>query len=87
MSTKQKKIRTGIEEIISLTIRRDEITDKLISYLHSQGVVIKVERELPEKCVLYLEDGKRIKQYIPGIPDNEQPQDIYVAVEPLIEEK
>ena len=59
--TKQEEIREGMANIIAKG-RKDEcitldIAQRLINYLHSKGVVIKVDRELPHK--------------IPAIPNNE----------------
>ena len=53
-----------------------EITERFMAYLHSQGVVIKVERELDEEYF----DG------LEGIVADRIRQAGYVAVEPLIEE-
>jgi len=41
--TKQEEIREGLEQILI-----PEATQEVLLYLHSQGVVIKVDRELPE---------------------------------------
>lgn len=82
---KQEEIKKRVGEIIRDTANNPAVDTEFIvlHYLHSQGVVIKVGRELPEELYLYVEDGK-IKQLIEGMPEGEQPQDVYVAVEPLI---
>ena len=56
--SKQADIRAGIEMIIDKEINRGEAIGEtwfhgdalsdLLSFLHSQGVVLKVDRELPE---------------------------------------
>jgi len=52
-----------------------EITEQILSYLHSQGCVLKVDRELPK------DDEEAWQRII------EKSGAGYVAVEPLIEEK
>ncbi len=90
--TKQEEIREGIDRIIQhwnpcaststdwtplhggLTVGQD-----LVNYLHSQGVVIKVDRELPEPVGVEILVGAII---------HATQQDMlkagYVAVEPLV---
>ena len=50
--TKQEKIREGLERTIVderlILGYSGKLASKILSYLHSQGVVIEVERELPE---------------------------------------
>ena len=105
--TKQEEIREGILKIIHFYNRGTtdandaQLRDKLISYLHSQGVVIKVDRELPEnpiwatleKTVISgagIETREQIKLEGAGstykIAQQEMLQAGYVAVEPLIKE-
>jgi len=106
----REEIREGIELIISNLIEGNKIrlntdgmvdlcTTKLLSYLHSQGVVIKVDRKLPQLQELRARvkqwDGKdRGEPAVRGmyqerlwITEGAQ-QDMlnagYVAVEPLI---
>ena len=100
--TKRKEIREGIAKIVFNARQPDSdfeclykhqqeawrcVADKLLSYLHSQGVVIKVDRELP-KCH---ECGG--KKFVYGEPENWKTLRLcptcygmggYVAVEPLI---
>ena len=53
--TKQEEIREGIKKVISVYFGLDalqepflnELPDSMIKYLHSQGLVIKVDGELP----------------------------------------
>ena len=45
--TKQEEIREGIAIILESAGASREWTLNILEYLHSQGVVIKVERELP----------------------------------------
>ena len=49
--TKQEEIRLGLHRIIEQELLGsvpDRLVKRAIEYLHSQGVVIKVDRELPE---------------------------------------
>ena len=50
--TRQKKIREGIEKTLrgvgNYAGWEEDATKAVLNYLHSQGVVIKVDRELPE---------------------------------------
>ncbi len=69
--TKQEKIREGIAEIVrDCGIRRfqkekpyamhellTDCADAVLSYLHSQGVVIKVEGELPIEAIIQALDN------------------------------
>ena len=57
--SKQEEIREGVGKRLDLYIDEGSVeerlikrADKILSYLHSQGVVIKVERELPESWVV-----------------------------------
>ena len=59
-----------------------ETADIVLVYLHSQGVVIKVDRELP---VVKLRN--RFMQDVVNETLKKLSQDGYVAVEPLIEKK
>ena len=52
--TKQKEIREGVKKVITFAEvegqtmgKYPDLTQLILSYLHSQGVVIKVDRELP----------------------------------------
>ena len=48
--TKQKKMRKGVALLINLEASdevKDRIANAIIRYLDSEGVVLKVERELP----------------------------------------
>lgn len=99
--TKQEEIREEIAERICDALEGDEwfslaegqkrfcrlYATNILSYLHSQGVVIKVERELPDlpisqddyDIVFYPEKVYREAQNIMLKAD-------YAAVEPLIKE-
>ncbi len=89
--TKQEEIREGIESLFKGSMSaiihdfqfheltsdwRKEFTNRVLKYLHSQGVVIKVDKELP-----FLWDGYTMDGYI-----RELIEAGYVAVEPLIKE-
>jgi len=98
--TKQEEIREGIERIILATYHAGAIgtnigdalevsTGELLAKLHSQGVVIKVDMELPEfplpmqgDLLSYEEQigWKRMIAFFLHKAD-------YVAVEPLIKEE
>ena len=59
---KQEEIREGIEETLHASVSvlhdfsfhfirresREELADRILKYLHSQGVVIKVDRAVPD---------------------------------------
>jgi len=78
--TKQEEIREGLGNVIAQwhPLVTGDLLDAILSYLHSQGVVIKVDRELPKECqdcALYRSySGGGIKLLKAG----------YVVVEPLI---
>ena len=99
--TKQEEIREGMRSRLTYTFdfTTDEITTEILSYLHSQGVVLKVDRELPKLDLLAIDwvcplnhnpttpyekgEVERLKRFA---------QDVliyagYVAVEPLIKEE
>ena len=46
--TKQEEIREGLSDLIYGLAYRPPDVDAILRYLHSQGVVIKVDSELPE---------------------------------------
>ena len=82
--TKQDIIKEGIAQTIKddaggyvhlMEHDRIRISKAIVGYLHSQGVVIKVDRELPEIWDGYTMDAYLLKLKKAG----------YVAVEPLIE--
>jgi len=88
--TKDQLWREGIRDEQRLVVGATLIVDGVFSRLHSQGVVIKVDRELPktesEKCLppfsvfyrgILLEQEKKAQQ--------DMLKASYVAVEPLIE--
>ena len=60
------------------------LASKILSYLHSQGVVIKVERELPIKIA-----GQENISYCAGYHDacHQRLKAGYVAVEPLVKDE
>jgi len=95
--TKQEEIREGIINILepyafSGTItssdgyyffcdKADDVITAILSYLHSQGVVIKVERELPPNPYIGMDDFAFIYQAA------QKDMAGYVAVVPLIKEE
>ena len=101
--TKQEEIREGVAEDIGknispewrsrnkgyLEIRVYDVTDTILAHLHSQGVVIKVDRELPK--VEFFDParpdliGEYERQYIRGM--ERMLKEGYVAVEPLVQEE
>jgi len=83
--TKQEEIREGIGHYIILyrmgEYKEDQTINKILSYLHSQGVVIRVDRELTKE-VMYGQEAyaqEDIERFLREAG--------YVAVEPLIEVK
>jgi len=98
--TKQKKIQAKAHQIIEanllicggiplLTLKGLE---ELFTYLHSQGVVIKVDRELPKypyPLVTQVTGGMEVVDTWQKIYDETQQGMLevgYVAVEPIIKE-
>lgn len=92
--TKQEEIREGMEKLVSEAYwyegKRNIVVDiakKMLLYLHSQGVVLKVDRELPETWrVTYSDPPTPNKAYEYGQSDGKQDmlKAGYVAVESLI---
>jgi len=89
--TKREEIREGIKRIVAVWEESDGnttrgIDDRILEYLHSQGVVIKVERELkmPEYWAgeWYIDENGNKQTLEDAVGDAG-----YVAVEPLIKEK
>lgn len=90
------KIREGIAKILldSWEVDRMQIHDnydldeekaakRIVEYLHSQGVVRKVDRELPDRCDDRLQNNSDFEEgYI--ISQKDMLKAGYVAVEPLI---
>lgn len=97
--TKQEEIREGIGKIVSDTVKLHSIRagnqavfvytgdkplqDLILEYLHSQGVVIKVDKEFPESLTVY---GYGEEKYLRMVSPQELKEAGYVAVEPLIKE-
>ena len=81
--TKQEEIRNGMRKFISDKGWRGlnfiEAEEVLTKYLHSQGVVIQTDRELPNW--LEYSDFEFRSGYISAVTNGN-----YVAVEPLIKE-
>ena len=89
--TKQEEIREGIKEILLPSGKESVITpymsgivsQLIMEYLHSQGVVIKVERELPDCPGRVVADPEHLMLY-------KQMQEGFIkagyaiAVEPLV---
>ena len=109
--TKQEKIREGVASLTRDRFKQpaenagldwDEnfnhyLASDILSYLHSQGVVIKVDRELPEIGIIsgqYVSEIDKSDRYWFERPQlaayRKSQQDMlgagYAAVEPLIEE-
>ena len=85
--TKQEEIREGMENVIRGYEGAERwsgvITDGLLGYLHSQGVVIKVDRELPDMpCYSHTREKTAYSR-----SQEDMLNAGYVAVEPLIKEK
>jgi len=92
--TRQEELREGITKLVADTALDNQWhlveqikdydykrADQILSYLYSQGVVIKVDRELPEIPFL-----PRIRQLEFGqIIQQDMLKAVFVAVEPLIE--
>ena len=99
--TKQKEIREGMRNIlIDFANRKKSLLDaedltyllsNLREYLHSQGVVIKVDRELPDcdvDCNVYATECDKCEYgHAYHRAQRELGEAGYVAVEPLIEEE
>ena len=96
--TKQEEIREEIlriencETAIECPLEPDDPcaecrTNQILSYLHSQGVVIKVEGELPEEPTWCSLDGKAIRgaRSVYKIAQQDILNAGYAPVEPLIE--
>jgi len=90
--TKQEEISKGLAQLTELWIQNNypigsqtfsDLADQSLAYLHSQGVVIKVDRELPDNAIYY--PPKQLESYNAG--RQIMISGGYVAVEPLIEEK
>ena len=96
MVTKQQKIQAGVAQLLfdwldckgMDCIDNDDAARRILSYLDKEGVVIKVERELPKAPDMVLQDGIRsqvsAKMYVnAGI--SVLLNDGYVATIPIIE--
>ncbi len=70
-----------------MTFLGKDDTGKILEYLHSQGVVIKVDRELPKCWFDRGVDGYTSQHYIPSGLREALEEDGIVAVEPLIKEE
>ena len=89
--TKQEEIREGMKYWVAKGGGYDVIVQNLIQYLHSENVVIRVERELSEQvsgeidevCERYALRPNYANQRIGEILDKAG----YVRVEPLIKEE
>ena len=71
----------------------ETLADELLEYLHSQGVVIKAERELPDKWGEWDGDFKISSRLFDSnseeaynLAQQDMLRDGYVATEPLIKE-
>ena len=63
-----------------------QYTDNIIEFLHSQGVVIKVDRELPDEFAISDFGGGLGMESIPLFDKNGIEEAGYVAVEPLVKD-
>ena len=84
--TKQEEIREGVYKIIfnNFGQRPEMLKARLLEYLHSQGVVVKVDRELPQYWFDRGVNGYTERHYMAvGIKECVEEAG-YVAVEPLI---
>lgn len=91
--SKQKKIKKGMtDRLISLTgmkyAEADAIVGYLLTYQSANGVVIQVERELPDSLII--KKGAYPSMQMIGCLSSEgewiRKTAGYVAVEPLVEE-
>ncbi len=91
--TKQEKVREGMSDILFRKGRgkwyKDEIINELLAFLHSQGVVVKVERELPKNPIKTASNYRRgFSQLYDAMADkyDQAQEDMagYEAVESLI---
>ncbi len=84
--SKQEEIREGLIELARLAILNQDppsrLAKEIIEYLHSEGCVLKVERELPSYRNAV---NKSYNDYMLGREDMLKAG--YVAVEPLIENR
>ena len=95
--TKQEEIWDGVTELMRESVGgswHTYETDRILTYLHSQGVVIKVERELPPSCLIipkkaddFFLEGATSEVITIDLPTVKAMKLLgYVAVEPLIED-
>ena len=90
--TKQEEIREGIADCLpgagNTTTNLWDTVDEIISCIHSQGVVIKVERELPDIAGFTIGISNPLEAYRAGQKDYQYSVSNagYVAVKPLIKE-
>ena len=73
---------TAYDSNISFNLSDKDIGE-ILAYLHSQGVVIKVDRELPDRASVVIIEGDQSVVIPIKILTNAG----YEAVEPLIKEK
>ena len=94
----QVEIRKGVENIVQeysgFEIPEWQLTEEIMTYLHSQGVVIKVDRELPpvgwfwKNCKQQRNKPAKICLECPFVDyKTGKIKAGYVAVEPLIKEE
>lgn len=87
---KQEEIREGMENSIRdigyYLGWQEDATEAVLKYLHSQGVVIKVDKELPNAPVPCPEPIPNDTYYYRGYEQAKVDMAGYVATEPLIEE-
>ena len=85
--TRQEEIKEGVEDIIFKSwekpVKSADLSFDILSYLHSQGVVIKVKGELPKR-IWYGDFGGESGEagYTLGLRDMAD----YCKTEPLIED-
>ena len=98
--SKQSDIREGIQDLMDncweqcnpdypklITFRPMKFLNELMPFLHSQGVVIKVDRELPKAFVAswFQWNGEDILEDVSTDTQTALDKAGYEAVEPLIE--
>ena len=92
--TKQEEIQAGMAQYIKLVGNKPDVytpemcAEDLMEYLHFEGVVIKVERELPDKNVnhtWYKDEFGEAGKIGYDLAVKDMCDADYVAVEPLIE--
>ena len=85
--TKQEEIKKGLYQLARETKTSciyGDIIEDILNYLHSQGCVLKVDRELPN--IATCEDYALCREFCHTIEQLNMLKAGYVAIEPLIKE-